>query len=65
MKSYIYTSNSVKKILKRLQKNFKRIIKVSKVSAKTIMKNVRKLESFMKKFEKSCLSLLTVVERSI
>ena len=26
------------------------------------MKNLRKLESFMKKVEKSCLNLLTVVE---
>ena len=41
------------------------MIKVSKVSAKKIIKNLRKIESFMKKFEKSCLNLLTVVERSI
>ena len=41
------------------------MIKVSKISAKNIMKNLRKLESFMKKFEKSCLNLLTVRERSI
>ena len=43
----------------------KRISKVSKISVQTSIKNLTKFENFMKKFEKSCLNLVTVVERSI
>ena len=65
MERYIYILRIVnRKFRKRLQKIIKKITKVSKVSAKSIIKNLRKLECFMKKFEKSCLKLLTVVERS-
>ena len=42
-----------------------RIIKVSKISVKNIINNLSMFENFMKKFEKSCLNLVTVVERSI
>ena len=48
-----------------MQKIIKRIIKVSKLSARSIMKSFIKLESFMRKIENSCLSLSTVAERSI
>ena len=54
-----------KKLEKRLQKIIKKIIKVSKVSAKSIMKSFRNVESFRGKIENSCLSLSTVVERSL
>ena len=48
-----------------MQKFIKRVVIVSKASAKNIIKNLRKLKSFVKRFEKSCLKLLTVVEGSI
>ena len=48
-----------------LQEIMKSFIKVSKVSDKNIIKNLRRLENFMKKFENICLNLLTVAERSI
>ena len=48
-----------------MQKVIKRIIKVSKASAKNVTKNFRKLESFIRKIEKICLSLSTVAERSV
>ena len=43
----------------------KRIIKVSKISVKNVIKVLSKFESFMKRFEKSCLKLATFVERNI
>ena len=41
------------------------MIKVSMISVKNIIKNLKRYESFLKKFEKICLILVTVVERSI
>ena len=43
----------------------KRIIKVFMISVENIIKHLRRFESFVKKFEKICLNLMTVVERSI
>ena len=43
----------------------KRIIKISMNSVKNIIKNLKRYENFMKKFEKICLNLVTVVEKSI
>ena len=38
------------KFRKKLQKNIRRSIKISKVSAKSIIKNLKKIESFVKRF---------------
>ena len=43
----------------------KRMNRVSMISVKIIIKKLRWLESFAKKFENICLNLVTVVERSI
>ena len=43
----------------------KSIIKVSKVSAKNIIKNFRRLKSLVKKHDAMYLSLLTVAEKTI
>ena len=43
----------------------KRLNRVSIISVKNIIKNLKRFESFAKKFENICLNLVTVVERSI
>ena len=43
----------------------KRIIRVSKVSIKKIIKNLSRVENFMKRFEIVLFKLLAVIERSI
>ena len=40
------------------------MIKVSMISIKNIIKNMKRYESFLKKFEKICLILVTVVKEA-
>ena len=43
----------------------KRMNRVSMILVKNIVKNFRRFETFIKKFENICLNLVTIVERSI
>ena len=43
----------------------KRMNRVSMISVKNIIKNLRRCEKFAKMFENTCLNLVTVVERSL
>ena len=43
----------------------KRMNRVSMISVKNFINNLRRLENFAKKFENNCLNLVNFVERSI
>ena len=50
---------------KKLQTVIKRSIKISEVSASSVTKNLKKIQSVARKYENVCRNWLTVLERNI